>query len=145
MKAIDSDRMVLRIIGKGDKEQLVPFPTALLKPMRAFWMTHRNTTWLFPARHGLGHIPASSLGTAFRMAREVAHIDKNVTPHSLRHSYATRLLERGVNISVVQMLLRHSSIRSTQIYTHMTDPLRHDVQARINELFDALIKEGGGR
>lgn len=143
VKAIDSKRLVLRIIGKGDKEQLVPFPTALLKPMREFWKTHRNPTWLFPARHGLWHMPASSLGIAFRMARDVAHIDGNITPHCLRHSYATRLIERGVNISVVQMLLRHSSIRSTQIYTHLTDPLRRDVQAKINELFDSLIKEGG--
>lgn len=140
---IDSTRMVLRIIGKGNKEQLVPFPHALLAPMRSFWKTHRNRTWLFPDRLGLGHIPASSLRTAFRMARDTARIDQNVTPHSLRHSYATRLLERGVDVGVVQMLLRHSSIQSTRIYMHLTEPLRQDIHARINELFDSVTSEGG--
>jgi site-specific recombinase XerD len=137
--------MVLRIIGKGNKEQLVPFPNALLEPMREFWKTHRNQTWLFPDRFGLGHMPASSLGTAFRMARDIAHIDSHVTPHCLRHSYATRLIEMGVDIGVVQMLLRHSSIQSTKIYMHLTEPLRQDIHKRINELFTSIYNEGGER
>lgn len=143
VKAIDSKRMLLRIIGKGDKESLVPFPLALLAPMRAFWKTHKHPVWLFPAVHGRRHIPASSLGVAFRMAREAANLPENITPHSLRHSFATRLIEMGVDIGVVQMLLRHSSIQSTLIYTHLTDPLRKDVQEKINELFDSFIKQGG--
>jgi integrase/recombinase XerD len=77
------------------------------------------------------------------MACENVGIDKHVTPHSLRHSYATRLLEMGVDISVVQMLLRHSSIQSTLIYTHLTDPLRKDVHSKINKLFNSLGNEGG--
>jgi integrase/recombinase XerD len=143
VKAIDSKRMVLRIIGKGDKERLVPFPKALLEPMRKFWKTHKDRNFLFPAKHELWHMPDTSLRSAFRMACENVGIDKHVTPHSLRHSYATRLLEMGVDISVVQMLLRHSSIQSTLIYTHLTDPLRKDVHSKINKLFNSLGNEGG--
>lgn len=143
VKAIDSERMVLRIIGKGDKEQFIPFPEALLKPMRDLWKTHRNDMWLFPARHGLSHIHPTALGTAFRMAREVANIDPKVTPHSLRHSFATRLIESGVEIGAVQLLLRHSSIQSTMIYMHLTEPLRQDIHKKINFLCDSLLKEGG--
>lgn len=145
VKNIDSKQMVLRIIGKRNKEQFVPFPDALLKPMREFWKTHRNRTWLFPNRFGLGHMSISSLGTAFRMARDIAHIDRHVTPHSLRHSYATRLIEMGVDIGVVQMLLRHSSIQSTKIYMHLTEPLRQDIHDRINELFASIYNKGGER
>lgn len=139
---IDSTRMVLRIIGKGNKEHYVPFPRALVASMRAFWKTHRNRTWLFPGRFGLRHVPASSVRTGFRMARDTAGIDENVTPHSLRHSYATRLLERGVDVGVVHMLLRHSSMQSTRIYMHLTDPMRQDIHQRINEWYAA---EGGVR
>lgn len=145
VKAIDSQNMVFRIIGKGNKERLVPFPENLLEPMRSFWKTHSNLLWLFPARGGLWHMPSHSLGTAFRMARAEAHIDKDITPHCLRHTFATRLIERGVSIGVVQMLLRHSSIRSTQVYMHMTEPLRQDVHDSINDLFDALDAKGGKR
>lgn len=143
VKAIDSRRYLLRIVGKGRKEELIPFPKALLQPMRDLWKHHRNPIWLFPARHGLRHMPASSLSKAFRMAREAAHIDSSVTPHSLRHSYATRLIEAGVDISVVQTLLRHSSIKSTQIYMHLTEPLRQDVHEKINFLCESLLKKGG--
>jgi integrase/recombinase XerD len=139
---IDSRHMVLRIIGKRNTEHLVPFPAGLLEPMRYFWKTHRNRTWLFPGRFGLSHIPASSLGTAFRMARDTARLPGNVTPHCLRHTYATRLIEMGVDIGVVQMLLRHSSIQSTKVYMHLTEPLRQDIHAKINELFSSSrVKE----
>ena len=145
VKAIDSQNMVFRIIGKGNKERLVPFPDNLLEPMRSFWRTHRSRPWLFPARDGHWHMPRRSLNAAFRMARAEVQIDRNVTPHCLRHSFATRRIERGVSISVVQMLLRHSSIRSTQVYMHMTEPLRQDVHDNINDLFDALDTKGGKR
>lgn len=139
VKSIDSGRMVLRVIGKGNKESLIPFPKALLEPMRALWKTHRHPLWLFPASHGKGPMCRQSLLFAFHIACQQAGIDKDFKPHGLRHSYATRLLENGANLRVVQILLRHSSIRSTQCYTHLTEPLRRDLQNSVNKLFSDLV------
>ena len=140
VKSIDSSRMVLRIIGKGNKESLIPFPEALLESMRAFWKTHRNPVWLFPAIHGKGPICKQSLLAAFRNACERTGLERDFKPHGLRHSYATRLLENGANLRVVQILLRHSSIRSTQCYTHLTEPLRREVRHQVNKLFADLVQ-----
>lgn len=136
---IDSGQMCLRIIGKGDKERIVPLPTALLKPMRELWLTHRHPTWLFPNQKGSNHIPSATLGKAFRLACNATGLADDVKPHSMRHSFATKLLESGESLRVVQILLGHSSIRSTQIYTHLTEPLRQEVQDRINSVFADLM------
>ena len=136
---IDSGQMCLRIIGKGNKERIVPFPAALLNPMRDFWLTHRHPTWLFPNKRGANHKAASTLSHTFRMACDEIGFTNDVKPHLLRHSFATRLLESGESLRVVQILLGHSSIRSTEIYTHLTEPLRQEVQERVNTLFNGLV------
>jgi integrase/recombinase XerD len=104
--AIDSANMLLRITGKGNKQRLVPLPQPLLGDLRSLWRTHRNRQGLFPKRDGSGPICRVVLGQAFRSARTTAGIKQPLTPHALRHSYATRLLENGVDIRVVQILLR---------------------------------------
>ena len=139
VKSIDSSRMVLRIIGKGDKESLIPFPQTLLQPMRTFWKTHCNPIWLFPSTRGKNPMCRQSLLFAFHIARERAGLKTDFKPHGLRHSYATRLLENGANLRVVQILLRHSSIRSTQCYTHLTEPLHREIQYKVNKLFADLL------
>ena len=136
--AIDSAQRLLRIMGKGDKERAVPLPGSLLEPMREFWKTHRHPEWLFPSATGLHPLSTTMAGQAFRQARERAGLDLHFTPHVLRHSYATRLIEQGTPLPVVQALLGHGSIRSTQRYTHLTDPLRRDVQAAVDRLFGDL-------
>ena len=136
--AIDSKQMLLRIVGKGDKERAVPLPGSLLGPMREFWNTHRHPEWLFPSKTGLRPLAKKTAGNAFRRARERARLDLRFTPHVLRHSYATRLIEQGTPLPVVQALLGHGSIRSTQRYTHLTDALRRDVQAAVDRLFAGL-------
>jgi len=127
---IDSARMRLHIHGKGGRDRLVPLPTGTLEMLRNFWRTHRCPVWLFPAttRKGLKHslatdagpIHKSSLQRAFRQARDEAGIRKKAHVHTLRHSYATHLLEDGVNLRLIQTFLGHSSARTTQIYTHLT-------------------------
>ncbi len=139
VRQIDSNQMSLRIIGKGDKERIVPLPDTLLEPMRELWLMHRHPTWLFPNQQGSNHIPSSTLGKAFRLACNATGLTDDVKPHSMRHSFASRLLENGESLRVVQILLGHSSIRSTQIYTHLTEPLRHEVQERINTVFADLM------
>ena len=138
ISAIDSSQRLLRIVGKGDKERAVPLPASVLGPMRAFWKTHRHPEWLFPSKTGLRPLAKKTAGQAFRRARERARLDLRFTPHVLRHSYATRLIERGTPLPVVQTLLGHGSIRSTQRYTHLTDPLRRDVQGTVDRLFAGL-------
>ena len=118
--AIDSANRLLRITGKGNKQRLVPLPQPLLDDLRALWPTHRNPRWLFPKRDGSGPICRIVLGQTFRSTLVKAGIKQSATPHSLRHSYATRLLENGVDTRVVQILLGHANIATTAIYTHLT-------------------------
>jgi len=142
VSAVDSKRMSLRLIGKRNKERCLPLPQTLLEPMRGHWKTHQNRDWLFPARHGQGPMDRKSLRMAFINARDALGLDAGLTCHSLRHAYATRLLENGADLRVVQTLLGHGSIRSTQIYTHLTEPMHKQVQQRVNALFGDLLSGG---
>ena len=137
--AVDSAHMILRVIGKGNKERCVPLPARLLDALRAYWVTHRNRDWLFPACHGRGHMARTSLHRALRLAGEEIGLDPALTCHSLRHGYATRLLEGGADLRMVQVLLGHGSIRSTQIYTHLTEPMRAKLRERVDALFSDLL------
>jgi site-specific recombinase XerD len=142
VSAIDSKRMALRVIGKRNKERCLPLPQTLLEPMREHWKTHQNQDWLFPARHGHGPMGYRSLRVAFVAARDTLGLDSGLTCHSLRHAYATRLLENGADLRMVQTLLGHGSIRSTQIYTHLTEPMHEQIQQRVNALFGDLLSGG---
>ena len=143
---IDSARMQLHIHGKGGRDRYVPLPEGTLLMLRGFWRTHRSPVWLFPAptRKGLKHslatnagpVNRSSLQGAFRRARDKAGIRKKAHIHTLRHSYATHLLEDGVNLRLIQVYLGHSSVRTTQIYTHLT----REVCARANDPVNRLMK-----
>ena len=122
--AIDRANLVLRIIGKGDKERLVPLPQPVLDELGRLWLTHHNRRWLFPNRRGDAPVNRRVLADSFTAAVVAAGIRRTVTPHTLRHSYATRLIENGVNIRIVQILLGHASIASTAVYAHLTAPTR---------------------
>jgi site-specific recombinase XerD len=135
--AIDRANMQLRIIGKGDRERLVPLPQPVLDGLGALWKTHRDPRWLFPNRSGA---PANQqvLRRTFQDAARAAGIKRRVTPHALRHSYATRLLENGVDTRVVQILLGHVHIATTAIYTHLTEPTRISLKAILDGLMTGL-------
>jgi site-specific recombinase XerD len=136
--AIDSANMLLRITGKGNKQRLVPLPQPLLDDLRALWPTHRNPRWLFPKRDGSGPICRIVLGQTFRSTLVKAGIKPSATPHSLRHSYATRLLENGVDTRVVQILLGHANIATTAIYTHLTEPTNVALRGILDRLTTGL-------
>jgi integrase/recombinase XerD len=127
----------LRIIGKGNKERIVPLPCPVLDDLRKFWTTHRNPRWLFPNQAGDGPIGRGALGRAFAIAAREAGIT-GATLHSLRHSYATRLLESNINLRIVQILLGHGSITTTAIYTHLTEPTRASLTGILDELMTGL-------
>jgi integrase/recombinase XerD len=82
---------VLRIVGKGNKERLVPLPQPILDELGHLWRTHRSHRWLFPNRHGNAPVNKRVLSASFAAAATAAGIHRGVTPHALRHSYATRL------------------------------------------------------
>ena len=124
---IDSARMQLLIRGgKGNKDRAVPLPSRTLRLLRAQWRLHRNPVWLFPGsppegqRHASAAMDESGLQKAFRKALPPAGVNKEATIHSLRHSWATHLVESGVNIRVVQLWMGHTSPTTTAVYTHLT-------------------------
>jgi len=140
--AIDSKNMTVRIIGKRNQERILPLPESLLRQWRAFWKTHRHPRWLFPNRRGANHLCRKSFYNAFCSAREYAGFGPRVTPHCLRHGFATHLLESGLDIRTVQILMGHTNIRSTQIYTHLTEARRSDLQKHLHELFRSVLPGG---
>jgi integrase/recombinase XerD len=135
--AIDGVNAHLRIIGKGNKERIVPLPHPVLDGLRKFWKTHKNPRWLFPNKAGNGPIGRGALSRAFTIAAREAGIT-GVTLHSLRHGYATKLIERGVNLGIVQILLGHGSIKTTTIYLHLTEPTRASLARILDELMTGL-------
>jgi site-specific recombinase XerD len=118
---IDSKRMLLRVVGKGDKERCTLLSRRLLHELREYWREARpQGGWLFPGGTRAGHISKEAARKAFRDAVRDAGITKKITPHSLRHSFATHLIDAGTDVTVVQVLLGHASVQTTQIYTHTT-------------------------
>jgi integrase/recombinase XerD len=135
--SVDKANLVLRVIGKGNKERRVPLPQPVLDDLRKLWQTHRNPRWLFPNRSGAAPVGRDTLHVTFAMAARAAGITR-VTSHTLRHSYATRLMESGVDTRVVQILLGHASIATTAIYTHLTEPTRASLRSILDRVMTDL-------
>ncbi len=148
---IDSERMTLRIRdGKGAKERYVPLPVSTLKVLRDYWRTHRNEHLIFPAlgrRHDQGPTAqrpmaiSSVQGAMRRILKQLPKIKKHATIHTLRHSYATHLIEAGVNLRIVQQCLGHASLVNTMIYLHVTDLGNDDASGRINRLMGGIDEQ----
>jgi len=119
---IDAKRMVLVVRdGKGSVDHNTVLSTRLLSYLRKYWREERpEGGWMFPGRYQHRHLQPDAVRTAFRAARIEAGITKNATPHALRHSFATHLLESGVDSAVIQALLGHKHIRTTTIYAHVS-------------------------
>lgn len=136
--SVDNASLLLRIIGKGDKERRVPLPRPMLDGLRRLWLAHRNRRWLCPDRLGNGPVGKNALWRTFRLSVRAAGITRPVSPHALRHSYATRLLESGVDTSVVRILLGHANIATTSIYMHLTEPTRASLKSILDKLMTGL-------
>lgn len=144
---IDSGRMLLHIKNaKGNKDRLVPLPQRTLELLRAAWKTHRNMTWVFPAPSrgsdrstaAAKAMPHSSVQIAFKEALKKSNIHKRASVHTLRHSYATHLLQKGVDLRLIQEYLGHTSPVTTMIYTQLTQPVQRPALAIINQLMADL-------
>jgi site-specific recombinase XerD len=134
---IDSGRMVLHVRGgKGNKDRYVPLPEDSLRQLRQHWLRHRQPVWLFPGRELAASQPMDESGVqkAFRAGLRDSGINKAASVHTLRHSYATHLLEAGVNLRQIQSYLGHSSLSTTALYTHLTQKTEVNAIETINQL-----------
>jgi len=132
---IDGKRMQIRVRGKGGKERYVPLPAGVIGALRDYWRLHRSAHWLFPSEHSGGAaISHTAIQKAFRSALLESGSRKKASVHTLRHSYATHLLESGVDLRFIQMLLGHQSPTTTAIYTHLTKPGERRVKKAIDRL-----------
>jgi len=138
--AVDSKQMVLRVIGKGNKQRVLPLTESILNMLREVWKLHRSRRWLFPSRRIVTHLPDATARLAFKKARSECGFDDRFRPHSLRHSFATHMLSRGVDIRIIQILLGHSSLQSTEIYTHLSEPLREDLRRLLRQTTEGLFE-----
>lgn len=135
VRNIDSARGVIRIEhGKGGKDRYVMLSQQLLCILRVYWRLSRPQVWLFPGRSRNKPIDVQVLYSACRSARVAAGIDKRVTVHTLRHSFATHLLESGADIRIIQALLGHSNLSSTARYTKVSSGLIRQAQSPLDRL-----------
>jgi site-specific recombinase XerD len=144
---IDSRRMMVHVHrGKGAKDRYVILPQATLRLLRTYWSSHRNPLWLFPA---LGRsrkqgatatepMAEASVQGALKRVVDEQGLTKSVSIHTLRHSYASHLIEAGVSLRRVQQLLGHSSLQTTMRYLHLTEP----DQENTRQIIDQLMSEG---
>ena len=132
---IDSHRMVMRVEhGKGGKDRYVMLSAQLLGILRSYWRIARPKDWLFPGRDESGPMDVQVLHSACRSACAGARLDKRVTVHTLRHSFATHLLENGTDIRIIQVLLGHSNLASTTRYTRVSTGLISKTQSPLERL-----------
>ena len=135
---IDSGRMVIRVEhGKGGKDRYVMLSAQLLGILRTYWRLARPEHWLFPGREASKPIDVQMLYAACRSARAAARLDKRVAVHTLRHSFATHLLESGTDIRIIQVLLGHANLSTTARYTQVSNGLIR----RTESPFDRLTLE----
>jgi integrase/recombinase XerD len=133
---IDSQRRTIRIRhGKGNKARCVPLPERVLFLLRRYWVIERpKKPWLFDGQQPGRPLSSASVRYHLRAAATQVGLTKRVTPHVLRHTFATHLLELGTDVRVIQMLLGHRSIRSTVRYTHMTSRILAKTQSPVDVL-----------
>jgi integrase/recombinase XerD len=138
---IDSQRMTLRVEqGKGRKDRYAMLSPVLLQRLRAWWREgHAQGKilpggWLFPGLNPMDSLTARQLNRAIHAAAEAARIDKRVSMHTLRHSFATHLLEQKVDIRVIQVMLGHKKLETTSIYTHVATEVLREVVSPLENL-----------
>jgi integrase/recombinase XerD len=138
---IDSQRMTLRVEqGKGDKDRYAMLSPVLLERLRSWWrVAHAQgkmlpNGWLFPGLNPIDPLSTRQLNRAIHAAAEAAQIDKRVSMHTLRHSFATHLLEQKVDIRLIQVMLGHKKLETTTIYTHVATEILREVVSPLEKL-----------
>ena len=136
-----SERMMLRVEqGKGQRDRDVMLSPQLLQLLREWWKAARPQVWLFPGQNPINPVTARQLNRAVTAAKDLAGISKRVSPHTLRHSFATHLLEQGVDIRVIQVLLGHAKLETTALYTRVAVSTVRDIKSPLDRLGVKLTK-----
>ena len=118
---VDSKRQLIRVRqGKGRQDREVLLPARLLESLRAYWKAFQPIVWLFPGQDPQRPISTRSVRLVCRQAAKKAKLAKRVSPHTLRHSFATHLLEDGVDLRTIQVLLGHRDLKTTTVYLHVS-------------------------
>ena len=139
---IDSERMTLRVEqGKGQRDRYVMLSPQLLELLRDWWRASRPQVWLFPGQNPINPMTPRQLNRAVHAAKDLAGISKRVSPHTLRHSFATHLLEQGVDIRVIQVLLGHAKLETTALYTRVAVNTVRDIKSPLDRLDIKLTKK----
>ncbi len=139
---IDSERMMLRVEqGKGQRDRDVMLSPQLLQLLREWWKAARPQVWLFPGQNPINPVTPRQLNRAVTAAKDLAGISKRVSPHTLRHSFATHLLEQGVDIRVIQVLLGHAKLETTALYTRVAVSTVRDIKSPLDRLGVELTSE----
>jgi len=139
---IDSGRMMLRVEqGKGQRDRDVMLSPQLLQLLREWWKAARPQVWLFPGQNPINPVTERQLNRAVTAAKDLAGISKRVSPHTLRHSFATHLLEQGVDIRVIQVLLGHAKLETTALYTRVAVNTVRDIKSPLDRLDIKLTKK----
>ncbi len=134
MTDIDNTTMMVRVEqGKGKKDRMVPLPESTLNELRSYYIQYKPKIYLFEGQMG-GQYSTRSAQQVFKLALDRAGIKKTIGIHGLRHSYATYLLETGTDIRFIQELLGHNSVKTTQIYTHITDVSKSKLKSPLDDL-----------
>ena len=132
---IDSDRMLIHVVqGKGRKDRKVMLSPGLLDLLRAYWLEARPEGWLFPGKPKINQISPRQLNRAFTSAKRMAGISRPATLHTLRHSFATHLLEAGTDVRVIQVLLGHAKLTTTARYTKVATKMIRDTASPFEAL-----------
>ncbi len=138
-KDVDSKAMTLRVVGKGNKERLVPLTQGLLEDLRRLWAEHRSQAWLFPNKAGTDHINVDNAQRLFRKVRGELGLDESLTPHSLRHGFAMRLFEQDMPADTIAILMGHDNVKTTKQYLHLTEPIREQVKQAATNFYVPLF------
>jgi integrase/recombinase XerD len=140
---IDSARMLIRVDqGKGKKDRYVMLSPSLLDLLRDWWRQARPKAWLFPGQDVAQHITARQLNRCFHIAADMAGIDKKVSLHTLRHSFATHLLEQNIDVRVIQVLLGHAKLDTTALYTRVATATIRDVMSPLDRIGQEVRRSG---
>jgi site-specific recombinase XerD len=132
---IDSQRMVIRVEqGKGRKDRYVMLSPHLLELLRAWWKAVRPQGWLFPGRDRVQPMTTRQLNRACHAAAQMAEINKRVSLHTLRHSFATHLLEHNIDVRVIQVLLGHAKLDTTALYTRVATKTISEVMSPLEHI-----------
>jgi site-specific recombinase XerD len=132
---IDSQRMIIRVEqGKGRKDRNVMLSPSLLELLRTWWRAARPQGWLFPGRNPVQPMTTRQLNRACHAAAEAARIERNVSLHTLRHSFATHLLEQNIDVRVIQVLLGHAKLDSTALYTRVATKTIQQVMSPLEHI-----------